>query len=320
MIKLEDMIAYSLRGFKNISSVPAIDFSQDVMVLNGFETALRLLPSRYLNDCRRYAADAEEFRLRSGRPLCFVSGGREHALPGEALLESELLRSLEKATEASLHTAAQSMRNGYIHYRGLRIGVCGTAAFLEGQFMGYRCYRSLAIRIPRECRGICDGIYRELYGNGFQNTLLLSPPGGGKTTALRELIRKLSDSGLRVAVVDERNEIAASDTGDPGFDLGAHTDVIAGFGKAEGAMMVLRGMNPQIMAMDEITQPEDLAAIREICGCGVGLLASIHAAGTEDLRLRPLYRQMLSWNVFSWAVIIGNENGRRTYTVRRLSE
>ena len=288
------------------------------MTLDGFETALHLVPGRYLDACRRYAADAEELRMRSGQALCFVSGGKEHALPGEPIRDSELLRTLEKATDASLHTAAQSMKNGFIQYHGLRIGICGTAAFHEGEFIGYRSYHSLAIRIPRECRGVCDEIYRELYRDGLTNTLLLSPPGGGKTTALRELIRKLSDGGRRVAVVDERNELSAYDAAGQGFDLGAHSDVITGFPKAEGAMMVLRGMNPEVIAMDEITQAKDLEAIHEICGCGVGLLASIHAEAPEDLKRRPLYRQLLSWRIFQNAVLIRNTNGRRTYEVRGL--
>ena len=314
------MIAYSAPGFKNNSAEGSIDFPQDVIRMNGFETALRLLPGRYLQECRGAVTGAEEFRLRVGQPLSFVLGGREHTLPGTALSREELSHTLEKATDASMHTALHALSRGYIQYKGLRIGVCGTAIMHEGRFGGYRSYSSLAIRIPRECRGVCDEVYVKLYSRGFQNTLLLSPPGGGKTTALRELIRKLSDSGRRVAVADERNELSAMDGATAQFDLGRHSDVIVGGSKAESAMMLLRGMNPEIIAMDEITQPEDLSAIRDICGCGVGLLTSVHASEPGDLKKRPLYRRLLAEQVFTRAVLIRCEAGVRRYEVRSLEQ
>ena len=288
------------------------------MDVDSFETALRLLPGRYTETCRRYAREAEEFRMRVGQALFFVRAGREHALPGKPIEENELRRTVEKATESSPHTAAHAMEQGCIYYRGLRIGVCGTAAFYEGNFAGFRRYSSLAIRLPRECRGICDGVYPELYGGGFQNTLLLSPPGGGKTTALRELIRKLSGQGRRVAVVDERNELAGADGTGFGFDLGPHSDVLTGWPKPQGAMLLLRGMNPEILAMDEITQAADMTAISEICGCGVGILTSAHAAGVEDLLKRPLYRELMDRKIFSTAILIKNQNGVRSYEIRSL--
>ena len=147
---------------------------------------------------------------------------------------------------------------------------------------------------------------------------MLSPPGGGKTTALRELIRLLSDSGLRCAVADERNELAASDMGQAQFDLGTHSDVLTGVNKAQAAIMLLRGMNPQIVAMDEITRREDAEAIRELYGCGVGLLASAHAVSPEDMRCRSLYRELLDGEIFARLLIISSRDGRRSYEVRCL--
>jgi len=281
--------------------------------MNGFDTALGLIPGRWIPACRKYAESAEEFRLRVGQPLGFLINGKEYAMTGDAISQEELLRCLEKATEASLHTASQALSKGYIRYRGLRIGVCGSAIMQEGTFTGFRSIRSIAVRIPRECRGACDDVYHKLYTAGFQNTLLISPPGMGKTTALRELIRLLSDSGIRISVADERDELSGSAADTP-FDLGRCSDVMTGCGKAEASMMLLRGMNPQIIAMDEITQPEDLDAVLEIAGCGVGILASVHAESIRDLNKRSLYRKLLEEKIFHFYVGIRIENARRVYT------
>lgn len=287
--------------------------------MNAFDTALRLIPPRYLDICRRsFGPAAEEYRLRAGRPMTVLCAGREHALPGEALREEELLRTLEKATGASLHSAAAEMARGFVACEGVRIGLCGVIVEQNGAVKGFRSFSSLAIRIPHEARGALDGVFRHMRSEPFENTLIVSPPGGGKTTALRELIRLHSDSGVRVGVVDERGELAAMSGGRAQFDLGRTSDVLSLCPKREGAMMLLRGMNEQLLAVDEITQPEDLAVIREIAGCGVGLLATAHARAPDELRQRPLYASLLEERLFQRAVVIEQSGGSRRYELRRL--
>lgn len=286
--------------------------------MNGTELALQLLPPRCLTQCcREQIGSAEELRLRIGQPLMLLARGREFPVTEDQISENDLMRTLEKATGASLHTAAPALARGYISYHGLRLGVCGTAVVHEGRLSGFRHVSSLAIRIPRECRGICDGVLRQLRQSGFGNLLILSPPGGGKTTALREIVRCLSGQGRRIGLIDERFEIAASDAGQAQFNLGAHCDVISGVSKSEGAMLLLRGMNPELIAMDEITHPADIAAVREIIGCGVGLIATAHASGPEDLYRRPLYRAIADEQLFRDLLIIRMENGERSYYMRR---
>ena len=288
-------------------------------MMNGTELALQLLPRRCLDrHCREMLTGAEEIRLRIGQAPMILQNGREYPLHGEAVTEEELMRTLEKATGASLHTAAAALARGFISYHGLRIGVCGTAYQREDKVIGFRSFSSLAIRIPRECKGICHELYARLRKEQPDQLLILSPPGMGKTTVLRELIRCFSCDGLRIGVVDERWEIAASEQGRAQFDLGAHSDVLSGVPKAIAAMMLLRTMNPQIIAMDEITQPEDLDAIREIIGCGVRLIATAHAAGPEELGKRPLYRTMLEERLFEACIRISMQDGERRYELQRL--
>ena len=154
------------------------------------------------------------------------------------------------------------------------------------------------------------------YSGRFENTLIIAPPGLGKTTLLRDIVRRLSDKGTRLSVVDERGEIAAAVSGVCGFDVGKCTDVLTGCPKAEGILMMLRAMNPQIIAVDEITAPEDIAALDTCRSCGVGLLATVHGHNAADTVSRPIMRQLLTSGIFPvTAAIMGNS--RRIVIERR---
>ena len=276
------------------------------------ETALELLPGRWREKASLRVHEAEEIRLRTGRrPSCLICG-EEVAFAQETVAEIDLLRLLEKATGASFHAAQDSLSDGYVNYRGIRIGVCGQAALKEGGKSVFRRVSSLAIRIPRECRGICREQIDLLLREGFHNTLVVGPPGAGKTTVLREMIRRLSDSGFRVGVADERNELAVWDGDGQAWDLGRCTDVLSGLPKEKAAMMLLRGMNPGIIAMDEITQKEDRQILSRICGCGVGILASVHAGSVEELMNLDAWKEQ---GFFSRLLFVQNSPKGRRYSL-----
>ena len=148
------------------------------------------------------------------------------------------------------------------------------------------------IRVAHENRGAADGILPKLYKKGkFQNTLIVSPPGFGKTTLLRDLIRQISDgntygAGLRVGVVDERSELAGSYLGRPQNDLGMRTDVLDGCPKAQGMLLLLRSMSPQVIAVDELGEETDRRALQKAAACGCGLLATLHGTDETDAAKR----------------------------------
>ena len=253
-----------------------------------YDAAVLLLPHALRERARELPvhdrAAAEELRLRVGRPLSVLLPQGERELGAESVTRRELELLVEIATGASVQSSRRELQNGYISCRGgCRIGLCGSVYLDEGQMAGYSAYSSAAVRIAREKRGVADGLLPGLWREGrFRSTLIIAPPGGGKTTLLRELVRKLSTSGparpgLRVALCDERGEIAGLWEGRPQLDVGERTDVLDACPKARAVLTVLRSMNPQVIALDEITDPEDGAAVERARNGGVALLATAHA-------------------------------------------
>lgn len=291
-------------------------FDGAVMLLTGeLKTAYRAL-------LREDRAVCEELRLRVGqRPSALLPDG-EVELNFRRLLPADLDTVLSVATEASLHAVRDSLRNGFVTAAGgFRIGICGSASVQDGQVTGYRAVSSVCIRIPRQISCASPELTDRLFPGGKPcSALLISPPGLGKTTLLRELVRFLSNGGSRIALADERGEVAAMAGGVPQMDVGRRTDVLEGCRKAPAALMMLRAMNPQVVALDEITAPEDVAAVSAVASCGVKVLATVHGDGIGDIRRKKLYRELLELRVFDKAVEIRKKNGVREYAALNLEE
>lgn len=280
------------------------------------QEALSLTPQ---DQCR-----AEELRLRVGQPMSAAFPEGERPLGGAPVRAGELEQLVEIASRASVHAVLDQIRRGYLTVEGgHRIGLCGTAVLREGEIHSLRQLSSAAIRVARQVRNssgpVLDGLCP---GGRLASTLILAPPGAGKTTLLRDLVRRVSDGDgcqpRRVSLMDERGEVAALYSGCPQLDVGSRTDVMEGCPKAKGLMLLLRAMNPQVLAVDEITAPEDAAALRTAAGCGVTLLATAHGDGREDLERRPLYRALMEAGIFQKLLLIRREGSGRSYQIEEL--
>ena len=289
-----------------------------------YDSAAKLLPVRLRSLTEgvnpSVKSSAEEFRLRSGRGFTLIAGGREVAPWGEVTVSAgEVAALVNSAAKGSLHSVVSSVSRGFIACDGgHRVGIAGSAVAKDGNVSGFRVFTSASVRIAKEIYGVADNVFAELLVYNFPSAIIISPPGFGKTTLLRDLIRLASNCGLRVSVADERSEIAAVSGGICGFDLGRCTDVIESAPKAEAVLMLLRAMNPQIIAVDEITDTKDISAIKNAANCGVRLLATVHAGSVEEFLARDKHRTLDS--IFKKAVLISQNGGKRTYSVHDIGE
>lgn len=263
-------------------------------------------------------AQVEEIRMRVGQLPTLVLPEGEKPIPGAAgVVRRDLEQLVDLASRWSLHAVLEQVRRGYLSVEGgHRLGLCGTAVMEGEKVHALRDISAADLRVARQFPGVAREVAASLLRSGHvENTLILAPPGAGKTTLLRDLIRNLScgESGpaLRVAVADERGEVAAVWQGQAQMEVGSRTDVMDGCPKSVAVPMLLRGMNPQVIAVDEITAREDIWAMEQAVGCGVTLIATAHGSGPEDLKRRPVYREMMEKGLFRNLITIRIEQGKR---------
>lgn len=234
----------------------------------------------------------QELRLRCGTPPELVLRDGVRWLDRNA--EGEDLRFCVNAASRYSPWSAATAAQGYVTAPGgHRIGLCGEAVCKNGEVTGIRELRSLCIRVARDF----PGIGREAAKCGG-SILILGAPGWGKTTLLRDLVRQIAERET-VAVVDERGELFPE-----GIARGKRMDVLTGCPKSAGINMVLRTMGPACIALDEITAQADTQALLHAVGCGVRLLATVHASSLSDLRRRPVYRPLMESGLFETALVL----------------
>lgn len=261
----------------------------------------------------------EEIRLRIGQPVWLLYQQRPYYLGEDGKLQKtgehsytttffDMKETLEYASGCSMYAYENERRQGFMTIQGgHRIGLAGKVVVEQGKVKNISDIGMINIRIAHQCLGCSEKVLPYLKEHKqLQNTLILSPPGGGKTTLLRDLIRALASEkeGYTVGVVDERSELAASYRGVPQNDLGTTVDVLDGCPKAQGIWMLLRSMAPDVIVVDEIGEGEDVEAIRQANNNGCRLLASMHGNDMEKLRQRSLLRQLMEEKIFRRFVVL----------------
>ncbi len=289
--------------------------------------SLKIIAANLPNEVQ---AGLEEIRVREGRPLEISYNGEYAFVTADAALSSDEVRAyrpsredcmtlLELLTNHSVYTFEEELKRGFITIvGGHRVGLAGRTVLDSGKVKQIHDVGSFNIRIARDIQGAGRSVLPYLLNmetKSIHHSLVISPPQQGKTTLIRDLARRISrgdwgDSGaafggFKVGIVDERSEIAACVKGVPRFDLGPRTDVMDGCPKAEGMMMMIRSLSPDVLVVDEIGRTEDASAIHEALHAGIKVIATAHGAHLEDIRLRPVLRELMAEGVFSRIVVLG---------------
>ena len=255
--------------------------------------------------------DICEIRVRVNRPVILKARDTENVLKC-IITKENIKRIFEGICSNSVYAFEEEISNGFITIQGgHRVGICGKPLYRNGKIYSIKDISGLNFRVARELKGVADSIIPRIRENGeFVSTLIISPPGLGKTTLLRDLVRQISDFGYSVSLVDERSEIAGCFLGIPQNDVGIRTDVMDAVYKSDGIKMMVRSMGPNFIATDEIGTDDDAEAICYAVNCGTKILATAHGERVEDLYKSKKMEAVLKNGIFKKIVIIEKDGIR----------
>ena len=262
--------------------------------------------------------DITEIRLRINQPIIISIKNKKYILKGEEpIVATRFLidQFIRRITDNSIYAVNDSIINGYITLsNGIRVGLAGTVVSENGAVVTIKDFTSINIRIPHRVDNCSILAFEYLFEPSVHNTLIISPPGAGKTTFIRDLISQISKKNLPIntLVVDERNEICTQIDGYPLLDMGKFCDIYTSGSKEYVFKNGIRSMSPDLIVTDEISLDKDLDAIDEASNSGVNVIATIHASGIDDLRKKLKFKQMLDKRVFTRFVVLSKANGPGT--------
>ncbi len=255
--------------------------------------------------------DMQELRIVADKSCAVIKNGNITDT-GLIISGEELKKMVEKMCGGSMYAVQETLSRGYITLPGgHRVGVCGRVSVSGGAVVQMKSIFAVCIRIAREVKGCADEIMKYiLCGEKLYNTLIISPPGCGKTTVLRDIARTLGEK-KRVCIADERSEIAAlSQKG--GADVGKYTCVMDGVPKSAGMQMLLRTMSPDVIITDESGNEEDARAILSAVNCGVKIITSAHGYSEKDVLKRTCLGTLCESGIFERIIVLSGRNGPAT--------
>lgn len=238
--------------------------------------------------------DVIEMRFRVGRPLVYSTAFERKVLKvngKERIVSSNDIQNvLAVASNYSFYAVNDDLINGFLVRNGIRIGVAGVAVVENEKMLTIKDVNYLVLRIPHQIKGCADHLF-DVVSNGLKSVVIISPPGGGKTTLLRDLIRQ-SSKLYNIYVIDERYEIAACDNGVPTLDIG-DAEVASGINKKIAYENSIRAMSPDIIATDEVFSSAEIDAIEDVLRCGVRVFATVHGKDVKTLENDAIYARLV---------------------------
>ncbi|MCJ7839346.1 stage III sporulation protein AA [Lederbergia sp. NSJ-179] len=287
------------------------------------KTVMQILPRRISDLITQFPDqkwnEIEEIRLRVGRQVEVASKGNPHFLP-YIFTKIDAEQFIAKLANHSFYTLDEELKKGYVTIEGgHRIGLAGKVILENSQVKAIRHLASFNIRIAREKIGIAEKYLSFLFQKQWKNTMIIGAPQTGKTTLLRDIARIISSgysergiSAAKVGIVDERSEIAGCVHGTPQLQFGQRVDVLDACPKAEGMMMLIRSMSPDVLVVDEIGREEDRTAIMEAVNAGITLMMTTHGHSLEEVKKRPLLQKIIQAQVFDRFIELSRINGPGT--------
>jgi len=282
-----------------------------ISVIEVIEHVTKILPIK-VKECIESLEDKykiTEIRLRAGG-LVRVYFGKVENTCNVPVSKQDLLKILSNISSNSIYSVQQDINKGYITIEGgNRVGIAGEVVVVDGRIKNVKDISSMNIRVAKEYISCSNKIMDYILSDGYvKNTIILSPPGLGKTTLLRDVVRSLSNTGYNISVIDERGEIAAMYDGKASLDLGIRTDVISFVDKAFGMQMAVRSLAPQVVCTDEIGNIQDVEAIKYLCKCGVSFITTMHGKSIEDIEKGPM-NEILKDEYLDTVIVLSKEIG-----------
>ncbi len=262
--------------------------------MNHFEQVFQCFPQTIQNQIQTLdpwtRQHLEEIRVYKNKEVQLFAAGKWFSLQGR-ISDTGINQIINNLMKYSYYAYEEDLAKGFVTIDGgHRVGICGKAVVEKGKVTLLREISSLNIRCAKEIIGCSDLLMHHILVNGtINNILIVSPPGCGKTTLLRDIARNLSLKHYKVAICDERSEIAGMHGGITSYQFGPMVDVMDGCPKAEGMMMLVRSMSPDVIIADEIGREEDMYALKTCVNCGVALITSVHGSDMEDLKRSVVY-------------------------------
>ena len=295
------------------------DFTEILTNFNPFiRTALMKIPDKIKNNIQEICIRINSSIIIFTQNKSYFVGKNGEITPEDPksllISQNDILETMKILCNFSIYSYQNQIKEGFITLKGgHRVGISGTAVINNNEIINISDISSINFRISREVLGCSDRIF-DKFGLNIGGTLIIGPPSSGKTTILRDIARKLStsfdgDKLIKVSIIDERREIAASYQGVPQRDIG-FSDVLSGFPKAEGIIRAIRTLSPKIIICDEIGGIEDAEAIKKSLNSGVGIIASIHAKSTDEMANSFRIKNILSSGAIKRAVLLDSNPGK----------